>query len=186
MRRVYYLLILPILLLSCVPLRVAPNVEDYKVAKGNRFRKGLPKKKLFVFEDPKGEYHFYDYINTKFDLNDHYVDVEVPFQLDGKDYFFSFYEVHISDKAVNLLPLMFDATMNMVLGKEDFETYVATKANSIVNTGNYYIAIEVFSKKESDCLQDHYPNRKPILAYLRGLKEEYFVTHNYNEVVFKN
>ncbi len=186
MKSVFHLLLLAIFFQSCIPLRIAPKVEDYKITKGNRFRKGLPEKRVFVFEDPKEEYQFYDYINTKFDLNDHYVDVEVPFQLKGDDYFFSFYEVHISDKAINVFPILVDATVNAMLGNEDFETYVTTDENSTVKNSNHYIAIEVFSNTEPDCLQDKYQNQKAILAYLRTLKEEYLATDNYNEVVFKN
>ena len=186
MKSLLRLLLLTVFFQSCLPLRIAPKVEDYKVTKGNRFRKGLPEKRVFVFEDPKEEYQFYDYINTKFDLNDHYVDVEVPFQLEGKDYFFSFYEVHISDKAIDLFPMLVDATVNVMLGNEDFGTYLTTEENSTINNSNYYIAIEVFSNAEPDCLQDNYPNQKAILAYLRTLKEEYLATDNYNEVVFKN
>ncbi|NVN17085.1 hypothetical protein GUA46_01920 [Muricauda sp. HICW] len=64
-----------VLLSSCIPLRIAPNIKDYKLIQGKRFKKGLPKKSVFVFEDPKDANEFYEYINTKFQLDDYYVDV---------------------------------------------------------------------------------------------------------------
>ncbi|MEM1338721.1 MAG: hypothetical protein AAF634_02255 [Bacteroidota bacterium] len=171
---------------SCIPLRIAPKVDDYKIAQGKRFKKGLPKKQLFIFEDPKEQYQFYDYIDTKFELNDQYVDVQVPFEVEGRPYFFSFYEVYFSDKVINLVPLLFDATVNAALGNEDFQTYTSTGQNTALKSDNFYIAIEVFSEDEPDCLRDTYPNKMSVLMYLRNLKEEYLTTHNYNEVVFKN
>ena len=171
---------------SCIPIRIAPNISDYKLTKGKRFKKGLPKKTTFIFEDPKAAGEFYDYINTKYDLKDYLVDVEVPFTIDGKNYFFSFYEVDKKSKGIFLLPLMFDIGANAALDNEYFETYASTEDNSIIRVDNWYIAIEVFSAVEKDCLREDSPSRALVLPYLRNLKEEYLSTHNYNEVVFKN
>ena len=171
---------------SCIPLKVAPKVPDYKTIKGKRFKKGLPKRTVFVFEDPKEAGEFYDYINTKYQLQDHYVDVEVPFQIENSTYYFSFYEVDINHTSLNLLPLLFDVGLNAALGNDDFDTYAATNNNSIRRKGNFYVAMEAFSKTEEDCLSQTYENRTRVLAYLHDLKEEYLSTYNYNEVVFKN
>ncbi|WP_343486883.1 hypothetical protein [Allomuricauda sp. d1] len=186
MKRVLLLFFVGTTLYSCIPLSIAPNIKDYKITKGKRFKRGLPKKTVFVFEDPKDAEHFYNYVNTKFNLQDYYVDVEVPFQLDGHNYFFSYYEVEKKDKTLNLFPLMVDATVNAALNNEDFETYLASEENSIQREHSWYIAIEVFSDVEKDCLHENYANRAAILTYLRDLKKEYLSTHNYNEVVFKN
>lgn len=186
MKRLSFVLFLPFLFYSCIPLKVAPKISDYKTVTGKRFKKGLPKKTMFVFEDPKEAGEFYDYINTKFQLKDYYVDVEVPFEVGDSTYYFSFYEVDIRDTSLNLFPLLFDLTLNAALGNDEFETYTATDNNSIHRNGNFYVAMEVFSNTEKDCLLESYENQKRVLAYLRDLKEEYLSTHNYNEVVFKN
>lgn len=186
MKQLYTFLFLLLFLQSCIPLRIAPKISDYKTVPGKRFKKGLPQKTLFVFEDPKEAGEFYDYVNIKFDLQDYYVDVEVPFEIEGRAYFFSFYEIEKKDKAINLIPIIMDVTLNAALGNEDFETYAATDANTISRNGNYYIAMEVFSKEEQDCLHVNYDNHAEVLNYLRTLKEEYLSTHNYNEVVFKD
>ncbi|WP_350286740.1 hypothetical protein [uncultured Croceitalea sp.] len=186
MKRILLALFALFILQSCIPLRVAPSIPDYKLTQGKRFKKGLPKKTTFVFQDPKEAHEFYDYINTKFELQDYYVDVEVPFSVDGNDFFFSYYEVEILDKGINLVPLLFDVTLNVALGNDDMETYTATEENTLARVGNYYIAIEVFSKTEKDCLHEESISRPIVLPYLRALKEEYFSTYNYNEVVFKN
>lgn len=52
--------------------------------------------------------------------------------------------------------------------------------------GNWYIAIEVFSSTEKDCLREDSISKDVVLPYLRNLKQEYISTHNYNEAVFKN
>ncbi len=171
---------------SCIPLRVAPSIKDYKVTSGKRFKKGLPKKTTFIFEDPKNANEFYSYVNIKFGLDDHFVDVEVPFELEGKEYYFSFYEVEINDKALNLLPIAIDVAACAATDNDEFEPFVATTDNTILREGNWYIAIEVFSETEKDCLAESSTAREVLLPYLRALKEEYLSTHNYHEVVFKN
>ena len=50
--------------------------------------------------------------------------------------------------------------------------------------GQWYIAIEVYSDTEYDCLMEKSLSREAVLKYLRGLKREYLTTHNYNETVF--
>jgi len=171
---------------SCIPIRIAPNISDYKVVKGKRFKRGLPKKTTFIFEDPKEANQFYEYVNIKYNLEDYYVDVQVPFEVDRKEFFFSFYEVEINDKMINLFPLVFDVAANATLQNEDFETYATNEDTTILRKGNWYIAIEVFSATIKDCLHEESEERDIVLPYLRALKNEYLSTHNYNEVVFKN
>ncbi len=171
------------LLHSCIPIRIAPSISDYKVTKGKRFKRGLPKKTVFVFEDPKQAGEFYDYINTKYQLDDYYVDVQVPFTVGGDNHYFSFYEVEIKDKTLNMFPALFNAVMNEALGSEEDE-YIS--GEDILERENWFIAMEVFSDSEKDCLHKDSPSRKQVLAYLRDLKKEYLATHNYNEVLFKD
>jgi hypothetical protein len=180
MRKITALVLGILLLNSCIPIRIAPSISDYKLTKGKRFKKGLPEKTVFAFEDPKDANAFYNYINTKYQLEDYYVDVEVPFTIEDKVYYLSFYEVEIPTKTLNLFTLAVDAALlssdNDTIFDDSYE----------MRTGNWYIAIEVFSKTETDCLSEDSPSRAVVLPYLRSLKEEYLSTHNYNEVVFKN
>lgn len=178
-------MLLPLIFLmaynSCIPLRIAPTIKDYRVVKGKKFKKGLPKKTMFIFEDPKEENEFYNYINTKFDLNDYYVDVEIPFELDGEEFFFSFYEVEIPTKTINLIPLVMDGILSQTTEMDPVFEDVHTS-----RIGNWYLAIEVFSDKEQDCLHENSSYKQKLLTYLGQLKNEYLNTGNYNEVVFKN
>jgi len=137
---------------------------------------------MFVFEDSKDANHFYRYVNTKFALNDENVYDDVPFRLNGEQYFFSFYEVEIPDKAINLFPLLFSATLNAALGNDEDDFSEPEE----IRSDNFYIAIEVYGDYEKDCLAANSLSREMVLKYLRALKNEYLATHNYNEVVFKN
>lgn len=183
MRHLYLVFALALLFQSCIPLRIAPSIEDYKVKQGKKFKKGLPSREMFVFEDPKDENHFYKYINFKFDLNDSLVDTDVPFKLKEQQYFFSFYEVEIPDKAINLAPMITSVMFNALIGNlEDADIDDPTMSRN----GNWYLAIEVYSDLEKDCLEINSLSREVVLKYLRTLKKEYLSTHNYNEIVFKN
>jgi len=186
MRQFSCLTLVFILFNSCIPLNIAPNIKDYKIIRGNRIKRSLPKKTVFVFEDTKDADEFYSYVNTKYNLEDYYVDVQVLFCIQGKTHYFSFYEFEEKDKTLNLVPLVIDVAFNQALQNEDFEPIIMTDDNTLVRKGNYYIAIEVFSDSEKDCLLEEYAERAAVLMYLRNLKKEYLSTHNYNEVVFKN
>lgn len=181
MRKVLLLTISVLFVTSCIPLRIAPNIKDYKLTTGKRFKKGLPKKTVFVFEDPKEANEFYNYVNTKFQLQDYYVDVEVPFEVEGNSYFFSFYEVEIPTKTINLVPIVLDGILSEAADMDPiFEEVHSSRI------GNWYIAMEVFNETEKDCLQEGSISRDIVLSYLRDLKNEYLSTNNYNEVVFKD
>ncbi|MFD2100177.1 hypothetical protein [Flagellimonas iocasae] len=141
----------------------------------------MPKKTVFVFEDPKEANDFYNFVNTKFQLQDYYVDVQVPFEVDERTYFFSFYEVEIPTKTLNLIPIVLDGMLSEAANMDPVFDEVHTSRN-----GNRYIALEVFNSIENDCLSEGAISRDVVLTYLRQLKSEYLATDNYNEVVFKN
>ncbi|TXN37646.1 hypothetical protein FVB32_04985 [Flagellimonas hymeniacidonis] len=181
MKKFLLFLTLGIVLYSCIPIRIAPNIKDYKITNGKRFKRGLPKKTVFVFEDPKDANEFYNYINIKFELEDYYVDTEVPFMVENKPYYFSFYEVEIPTKTINLIPLAIDGILSEAADMGPLMEDVHAS-----RFGNWHIAIEVFSDTEKDCLSEDSISKDIVLPYLRNLKQEYLSTHNYNEVVFKN
>lgn len=157
------------------------TLKIIKLQKGNASKRAFPKKNVFVFEDPKEADEFYHYVNTKFQLNDYYVDVQVPFLIEDTTYYFSFYEVEIPTKTINLIPLALDVALNKATDMEPVFDDIHTS-----RTGNWYIAIEVFTDTEKDCLSEESVSRQKVLSYLRNLKKEYLATDNYNELVFKN
>ncbi len=67
---------------------------------------------MFVFEDPKNRDHFYNYVETKFQLNNENVYDDVPFTLNGVQHFFSFYEVEIPTKEGNLGGVLADPILD--------------------------------------------------------------------------
>lgn len=174
-----YILVVMFLLSSCVPLRIAPNIEDYKITDGKKFRRTLPKEDLFIFEDPKDADEFYNYINTKFQLNHVDVEYNVPIAINGVQYYLSFYEAEIPDKSLNLMPIAID----MATSRGDFQTDLSDSYTS--RTGNWYIALSVRDEDIKNTLTPLYPFRKEIVNYLKALKDEYLTTHNYQEVLFK-
>lgn len=186
MKRLLPIVFLIFLFQSCIPIRIAPKIEDYKIARGKKFKRSLSKRQMFIFENPKDENHFYDYVNTKFQLEHVKVYDDIPFKVDDERYFFAWYEVEIPDKTLNLAPAVIDVALNGVLGNDAFEPYLLESVDSFHRKGNWYIAIEVYSDTEKDCLTTQALSREVVLKYLRVLKEEYLTTHNYNEVVFKN
>lgn len=185
MRKLLPIICIVFLFQSCIPLRIAPQIEDYKIDRGKKFKRSLSKRQMFIFENPKDENHFYDYVNTKFQLQHNNIYDDIPFIIDGEQYFFAWYEVEIPDKTLNLAPMFVHLFLGAALGNEDpLEDYDGE--GDMVRRDNWYLAIEVYSDTEKDCLSTEALSREVVLKYLRALKQEYLTTHNYNEVVFKN
>ncbi|MFV0539923.1 MAG: hypothetical protein ACK5MZ_01625 [Aestuariibaculum sp.] len=167
------------LAIACIPVRFAPNIDDYKIVSAKKFKRNLPKRNTFVFEDPKNANEFYSYINTKYELN--HIDVEwnVPFTINNTEYYFSFYEVERVDETINILPIATDA----ILEKNNIDPVL----ENIYTTrkGNWYIAIVVSNSEMKDCLKTGNPDYEAILQYLKDIKYEYLNTTNYIEALFK-
>ena len=175
--------ILPLLLVlvfsSCIPLRIAPTIEDYKLTKGKKFKKHLPRDNAFVFEDPKDASEFYNFINTKYSLDYQTVEYNVPIKVEGKEFFLSFYEVEIPTKTINLIPLAVDATLQSKGHDPILEDAQFSRK------GNWYLALFVYDADMKDCLKSNYPSRPEILKHLQAIKKEYLTTNNYLEAMMK-
>lgn len=165
---------------SCIPLRIAPKIKTDKVMVAKKFKRKLPKQNAFIFEDPKDANEFYNYVNTKHEL--HYQDVEfnVPFEVGNELFYFSFYEVEIPNKTLNLLPIITD----LALKANDWEP-VFNEDTYSSRKGNWYIAITVADDGFNDCLKPNYDEREAILSYLKAMRIEYLNTQNYLEALLK-
>lgn len=186
MKKFFVVLLSAIFIPSCIPLRIAPKIDDYNVTQGKRFKRDLPEREMFIFADPKEAEMFYNYVDIKYALNNENVYDDVPFQVNQNQYFFSFYETEIPDKHINLFPLIADVFLNAAIGNDEIEPILSNGVEEVQRAGNWYIAIEVYSDAEKDCLSPDSLSREAVLKYLRNLKEEYLATNNYNELVFKN
>lgn len=164
---------------SCIPLRIAPNIKTDKVMVAKKFKRKLPKRHAFIFEDPKEANEFYNYVNTKYELNHNEVEWNVPFVVENETFFFTFYEVEIPDKTINILPLFIDAALDNKGWDPMFEdSYFSRK-------GNWYLVLTVNDDAMNDCLKSRYPKREGVLNYLKNLKNEYLNTNNYLEALLK-
>lgn len=164
---------------SCIPVRIAPNIETDKVMVAKKFKRKLPKQNAFIFEDPKDANEFYNYINTKYELNHKDVEFNIPFEVEEEIFYFSFHEVEISDKSVNLVPIAVDAVLENK-GKDPL-----FEGGHISRKGNWYIVVVVDDKNMNDCLKPDYLKREAILSYLKSMRVEYLETNNYLEALFK-
>ncbi|MBW1295147.1 hypothetical protein [Aquimarina litoralis] len=165
---------------SCFPTKIAPRIEDYKLTTGKKFKKQLPKRGAFIFEDPKNANEFYKFINAKFKLNDTDVRWNVPFKIAEKEFYFSFYEVERTSKTINIAPMIIDAALDpddTDPGLEDLYTS---------RSGTWYIALTVNDEEFMDPLKENYPQKEEVIAYLRNLKKEYLSTRNYKKYSIMN
>ncbi len=57
-----------------------------------KIKRNLPREYALISTDPKDADEFYNYINTKYELNHQNVEWNVPFMIDKENFFFSFYD----------------------------------------------------------------------------------------------
>jgi len=164
---------------SCIPLRIAPTIKDHKIMVAKKFKRDLPRDYAFVFKDPKDANEFYNYINTKYELNHQDVESNVSFFIDDEEFFFSFYETEIPTKTINLIPIVVDAKL------EEKGHDPLLEDAEFSRMGNWYLAVTVSDASMNDCLNPNYRSRDKVLKYLRDLKTEYLNTHNYLEAWFR-
>lgn len=174
-----YLALVFLLVTSCIPLRIAPTIKDYKLTTGKKFKRQLPKDNAFVFEDPKEANEFYNFINTKYSLNHQTVEYNVPINVEGEEFFLSFYETEISDKSINLIPFFANAAL------ENKGVSPVFNDPQVNRKGNWYLALFVYDADMKDCLNSNYPYRIAILNHLKAIKKEYLNTNNYLEAMMK-
>ena len=172
-----YLLIL--IAYSCIPYKIAPNIEGEKIIKAKKFNKNLPNFYGFIFEDPKNANEFYNFINAKYNLKHLNVESNVPININNETYYLSFFERERTTETINLIPFIIDADRNSK-GKESLlEDFYATR------TGFWYLVLTVTDTKIKDCLNPNHPQHGEIVNHLKKLKDEYFSTSNYMEAYLK-
>ena len=172
-----YLLIL--IAYSCIPYKIAPNIEGEKIIKAKKFKKNLPNFYGFIFEDPKNANEFYNFINAKYNLKHLNVESNVPININNETYYLCFFERERTTETINLIPFIIDADRNSK-GKESLlEDFYATR------TGFWYLVITVTDPKFKDCLNPNHPQHGEIVNHLKKLKDEYFSTSNYMEAYLK-
>ena len=151
---------------SCIPTRIAPKIDDYDIKVAEKFKRKLPKNYAFIFEDPKEEGAFYNFINYKYDLISGNVGKFIPFSIEDEDYYLSYDEVVIEEKYLNFTPVIFEALIGA--NSDDEGAQVETD-----RYGHWYFVITILDTEMADCLNPKYKNRIAVINYLRHLKLDY-------------
>ncbi|MFD2564677.1 MULTISPECIES: hypothetical protein [Aquimarina] len=175
MRALSYITFFLLLFSSCIPTRIAPNIKEDKVMVAKKFKKGLPKRSSFIFEDPKNANEFYQFINYKFKLNDKDVAWNAPFIINKEEYYLSFHEVERTSSTINLAPMIIDAALEANEVNPVLENLYTSRS------GKWYVVLTVNDQDFKDCLKDNYLKRDEIVTFLRQLRKEYLSTSNYNK-----
>ena len=162
---------------SCVPVKIAPKIDDYKVVKGHKFHKQLPKQQTFIFSDPKKSNEFYQFLDAKIGFEQLKMNYYLPITVNNNKYFLSYYEVSRDTKTLNFVPILFDAAIQ----NEGIDPILEDAYVSKIRDGKWYIAITIHNDISSDCLSDDFSNNKEVIYYLKNLKDEYLATSNYRE-----
>ncbi len=172
-------LVIVISLSSCIPVKIAPQIEDYTVKKGKRFKSYLPKEHTFIFNDPKKANEFNQFIAAKFGVENDFLEELIPIEINGKQYVLRYNEVERITKTINLIPFAIDAGLQ----SKNIDPLLEDVYTS--RTGNWYIVISIANENTIDCLNPEFKNQSEIVASLKKLKDEYLNTSNYLETLMK-
>ncbi len=175
----FLIIVIAITVTSCIPTKIAPKFknEDYKIMPAKKFQRKLSKEVSFIFPDPKNAEEFYTYINKKFGLNDTNAGVNVPITITDQTVYLFYIEVERQDKYINLPLVLIDAKRESNGNSKLFEN------NYTSRTGYWYITLTVYDKDIKNCLKDNHPAKVETIQYLKGLKQEYLTTQNYEELL---
>ncbi|WP_224491351.1 hypothetical protein [Robertkochia flava] len=156
-----------LLMSSCIPYALAPNIDGNKLVKANRFKRDLPKLNALVFEDPFDADVFLNYLRNKYPEHRGEHLVNIPFEIDGKVYYLSGFERERATKTFNLFPVLVDG----VLESNDIDPVL--EENYTSRTGKWYILLTVTDGEGKDCLSEKYADRLLVANYLRLLYYDY-------------
>ncbi len=168
-----------LILSSCIPIKIAPKIEDYRIVVAKRFKRDLAREYAFVFEDYKNADEFYHFINAKFNLQFEEVETNVPILVDDHLFFMSFHEREKTTEVGNLIPVIIDG----ILDSEGVDPILESSYSS--RKSHWYILITVRDAEFRDCLSPHHLYRERVVANLQELKDEYLSTQNYAEAFFR-
>ena len=165
---------------SCIPFKIAPDIDGHKVMMAKKFKKDLPLDYAYVFEDTKDADEFYYFVNSKFDLDFVNVEMNVPVKIEERTYFISFFEREKTTETLNLIPVVIDGMLNSGgIGP------IMEDAHSSRN-GYWFILLTVLDNDMNDALAPAHSKRDQVVQFLNDLQQEYTNTHHYSELSLKN
>ena len=179
MRLFYFLFTAIFCLVSCVPISIAPDLENGKVIRAKKFKRKLPNRHSYVFTDPKNADEFYYFINTKFQRENEDVEYNVPVDIEGKRYYVSFYETEKSTQTINLLTIIVDRA----IAGDDGEPYLEDIYTS--RWGTWYVGLMIADEDFNDALNPEYVHYDQVSDYSENLKDEYLSMTNYNQSILQ-
>ena len=174
------IILLFVFLTSCIPVKIAPTIEGDKIMVAKKFKRKLPKQYSLIFEDPKEANEFYNFINTKYQLDHVNVESNVAFKIENQSFYFSFYETNKDTKTINLVPILVDAKRD-ANGSDPLFSDMHTSRK-----GKWYLVLIATDYDSNDCLNPKHTDSKIVEKYLRDLKVEYLNTSNYIESMLRN
>lgn len=169
LKQIIVILTLLVFTNSCIPLRVAPKINNYKIKVAKKFKRKLPKKYAFIFKDPKEANEFYKFIDFKYNLDIENVDENISFTINDNQYFMSIYEIEKPTKYINFFPFIFEAVIDSAMNGSNSYSGEA----EIIRQGYWYFVLTVNDSNMNDSLSPDYEFRADVLRYLIDLKEEY-------------
>ncbi|XLS29248.1 hypothetical protein ACJD0Z_00160 [Flavobacteriaceae bacterium M23B6Z8] len=156
--RVLFLILL--LSFSCVTIKKAPEIEDYKVLDGRQFQKrNFTDRTAFVFQNDLKMVDFRGFLADKYELSSFKSTARIPVEIDNISFELFVFTPEIKQQKINFIGAIINKNPEDVTIDE--ETYD-------------YVGISVSREDDLDCLSENSIYHNLVRRYLENLKDEYF------------
>lgn len=181
MKNVLSLLLVAVMLQSCFPVSIPPNLDKGQLFEAKKFKRRLPNQYAYIFTDPKDANDFYYFISYRFPPNEEGdSEANVPIIVDNHPYYISFYETEKKSRIVNLLP----SIANELLSQQNIP--ITLEEPPIVRDGTWYIALIITDEHYNDALSPKHFHQKELLEFAKTLQNQYLSTRNYESLLLQN
>ncbi|WP_340200990.1 hypothetical protein [Ascidiimonas sp. W6] len=160
MKKITFLAAFMLIISSCVTIKKAPAIDDYRVMKGKEFqKKNFTSQTAFIFQNDLKMIDFRSFLAEKYDLHSFKSTMRIPVVFEDISFELFVFTPEKKEQKINFI--------NAIISKN---------ADDIsVDESTYdYVAISVSRIDDADCLSETSIYHKLVLRYLEDLKDTYF------------
>ena len=160
MKRIAYSMLLLFLVTSCITVKKAPKIEDYKILDGKQFQKrNFTENTAFIFQNDLKMIDFRSFLADRYQLSSFKRTMRIPVLIDSLPFELFVFTPEIKQQKVNFIGAIISKDPeDITMDEETFD----------------YVGISVSRIDDTDCLSERSIYHNLVRRYLEDLKDEYF------------
>lgn len=153
-------MLLLFLVTSCITVKKAPKIEDYKILDGKQFQKrNFTENTAFIFQNDLKMIDFRSFLADRYQLSSFKRTMRIPVLIDSLPFELFVFTPEIKQQKVNFIGAIISKDPeDITMDEETFD----------------YVGISVSRIDDTDCLSERSIYHNLVRRYLEDLKDEYF------------